>query len=450
MKKIYLFLITILLTIFSFSSANLLTENDPEYYFKKLGEVYLKYPIYGDLKNTPESFENYIHFSMDLKYEDRIIDNFDLSGGWYRSTEINEVLFRDFVLENGDLFTFGIKNYYRDYFYAQFIADFRLGDTSYFTYENYNLFNLPSLVYISLDFPTYSYLSYNKEDLSFLVGRVPLSYGPMKYNLVLSDNSPYYDTLAISYSFNDKLDYDFSVLSMVPLLSKEEYAAMDDEFIAFRNAFYNGLNYNPNEKLYLGISSLNQVAGELPNPVNMFIISDVGVYGGYMKIIPFWDINIDNEYAFNYDTNSSGYGLGLSKTFDFEGAKFRIGVERYKIQDNFFSSVYPYDNLYYRTIALSSEPGARIFFDYPFGFKYGEDSKINSVDLTLAFEKGYFNYIWDYGTNSKGIIDSNVFSFLFNTKMGDFEMKWKSLKNGEEKFETFLISYLFEVNFLLP
>ncbi|MDY6894054.1 MAG: hypothetical protein SVO01_01355, partial [Thermotogota bacterium] len=219
MKKIYLFLITILLTIFSFSSANLLTENDPEYYFKKLGEVYLKYPIYGDLKNTPESFENYIHFSMDLKYEDRIIDNFDLSGGWYRSTEINEVLFRDFVLENGDLFTFGIKNYYRDYFYAQFIADFRLGDTSYFTYENYNLFNLPSLVYISLDFPTYSYLSYNKEDLSFLLGRVPLSYGPMKYNLVLSDNSPYYDTLAISYSFNDKLDYDFSVLSMVPMLS---------------------------------------------------------------------------------------------------------------------------------------------------------------------------------------------------------------------------------------
>jgi len=306
------------------------------------------------------------------------------------------------------------------------------------------------LVYISLDFPTYSYLSYNKEDLSFLLGRVPLSYGPMKYNLVLSDNSPYYDTLAISYSFNDKLDYDFSVLSMVPMLSDEEYVTMADDFIAFRSAFYNGLNYNPNEKLYLGISSLNQVAGELPNPVNMFIKSDVGVYGGYMKIIPFWHINIDTEYAFNYDTNSSGYGLGFSKTFDFEGAKFKMGVERYEIEDNFFSSDYPYDNLYYRTIALSSDPGARIFFDYPFGFKYGEDSKINSVDLTLAFEKGYFNYIWDHGTNSKGKIDSNIFRFLFDTKIGDFELKWKSLKNGEEEFETFLISYGFEVNFLLP
>ncbi|MDY6896038.1 MAG: hypothetical protein SVO01_11570, partial [Thermotogota bacterium] len=104
----------------------------------------------------------------------------------------------------------------------------------------------------------------------------------------------------------------------------------------------------------------------------------------------------------------------------------------------------------YRTIALSSDPGARIFFDYPFGFKYGEDSKINSVDLTLAFEKGYFNYIWDHGTNSKGKIDSNIFRFLFDTKIGDFELKWKSLKNGEEEFETFLISYGFEVNFLLP
>ncbi|PNR96901.1 hypothetical protein [Petrotoga olearia] len=450
MKKIYLFSLTILLTIFSFSSANLLTKNDPKYHFKNLGEVYLKYPIYADLNSNPEGFENYIHFSMDLKYESRIMDDFNLPGGWYRSTEINEVLFRDFALENGDLFTFGIKNYYSDYFYAQFIADFRVADTSYFTYENYSLFNLPSLINISLDFPTYSYLSYNKEDLSFLVGRVPLSYGPMKYNLVVSDNSPYYDTLTISYSFNDKLDYDFSVLSMVPLLSKEEYAAMDEEFIAFRNAFYNGLNYTPNEKLFLGISSLNQVVGDLPNPVNMFIKSDAGVYGGYIKIIPFWGINLDTEYAFNYATLSTGYGLGISKTFDFEGAKFKIGVERYEIQDNFFSSEYPYDNLYYRTIALSNEPGARIFFDYPFGFKYGEDSRINSVDLTLAFEKGYFSYIWDHGTNSKGMINSNIFRFLFDTKLGDFEVKWKTLKNGEEEFETFLISYGFEVNFLLP
>src|SRR5690606_37835642 len=160
-------------------------------------------------------FHNYIHTSFDLKYENRILDSYILEGGWYKPSEVTDTLFRDFVIENGNLFNFGFKTYYGNDFFAQFIADFRLGDTTYFKYGNYNIFNLPRIDFVSLDFPTFSYLSYKKGSFDFLIGRIPLSYGPMKYNLVLSDNSPYYDAMNISYNLSDKLSYDFAILSMV-------------------------------------------------------------------------------------------------------------------------------------------------------------------------------------------------------------------------------------------
>jgi aspartyl-tRNA synthetase len=222
-----------------------------------------------------------------------------------------------------------------------------LGDTTYFKYGNYNIFNLPRIDFVSLDFPTFSYLSYKKGSFDFLIGRIPLSYGPMKYNLVLSDNSPYYDTMNISYSFSDNLSYDFAILSMVPQLSKNEQEKMEEKYIASRNAFYNGINYKFNENLFFGLSSLNQVAGKLPNPINIFVKSDVGIYGGYLKLIPFYDINFNGEYAINYNTLKSSYGLGVSKTFRTKSSRFKVGYERYWIEDNFFSNEKPYQNLYY-------------------------------------------------------------------------------------------------------
>lgn len=450
MKKITLFLFLFSICIIGFASAKLLSKSDPEYYFEALGDVNLKYPIYYESEKIPKEFQNYIHTSIDLKYEKRNIDYFNLERGWYRPSALPDTLFRDFVLENGNLFNFGFKTYYGDDFFAQFIADFRLGDTTYFQYGNYNIFNLPRIDYISLDFPTFSYLSYRKDKFDFLIGRIPLSYGPMKYNLVLSDNSPYYDTMNICFNISDNLNYDFAILSMVPQLSKNEQEKMEGEYVASRNAFYNGINYKLNENLFIGFSSLNQVAGKLPNPINVFIKSDVGIYGGYLKIIPFYGISFDGEYALNYETLSNGYGLGVSKTFESKSSKFKLCYERYWIEDNFFSSEIPYHNLYYRTIALSNEPGSRIFFDYPFGFKYGENSKIGSLELILAFEKASISYIWDNGTNSFGKLNNNNISFLWNTKIGKIGIDWMHLKNAESEFETFNLKYLFEVNIRLP
>ena len=450
MKKITLFLYLSAIFISGFASARLLSKNDPEYYYQVLNGVNLKYPIYYESENIPKEYRNYIHTSIDLKYENRIIGSYTLEGGWYRPSNLTDILFRDFVLKNGNLFNFGFKTYYGNNFFAQFIADFRLGDTTYFKYGNYNIFNIPRIDYISLDFPTFSYLSYKKGSFDFLIGRIPLSYGPMKYNLVLSDNSPYYDTMNISYSFSDNLSYDFAILSMVPQLSKDEQEKMEEKYIASRNAFYNGINYKFNENLFFGLSSLNQVAGKLPNPINIFVKSDVGIYGGYLKLIPFYDINFNGEYAINYNTLKSSYGLGVSKTFRTKSSRFKVGYERYWIEDNFFSNEKPYQNLYYRTIALSNEPGARIFFDYPFGFKYGENSKIGSLELILAFEKASISYIWDNGTNSFGKLNNHNISFLWNTKIGKIGIDWMHLKNAENEFETFNLKYLFEVNIRLP
>ncbi len=450
MKKITLFLYLSAIFISGFASARLLSKNDPEYYYQVLNGVNLKYPIYYESENIPKEYRNYIHTSIDLKYENRIIGSYTLEGGRYKPSDVTDTLFRDFVIENGNLFNFGFKTYYGNNFFAQFIADFRLGDTTYFKYGNYNIFNIPRIDYISLDFPTFSYLSYKKDKMDFLIGRIPLSYGPMKYNLVLSDNSPYYDTMNISYSFSDNLSYDFAILSMVPQLSKDEQEKMEEKYIASRNAFYNGINYKFNENLFFGLSSLNQVAGKLPNPINIFVKSDVGIYGGYLKLIPFYDINFNGEYAINYNTLKSSYGLGVSKTFRTKSSRFKVGYERYWIEDNFFSNEKPYQNLYYRTIALSNEPGARIFFDYPFGFKYGENSKIGSLELILAFEKASISYIWDNGTNSFGKLNNHNISFLWNTKIGKIGIDWMHLKNAENEFETFNLKYLFEVNIRLP
>ena len=450
MKKMTLFLYLFSIFISGYASARLLSKNDPEYYYEVLNNIYIKYPIYYDSENIPNEFHNYIHTSFDLKYENRILDSYILEGGWYKPSEVTDTLFRDFVIENGNLFNFGFKTYYGNDFFAQFIADFRLGDTTYFKYGNYNIFNLPRIDFVSLDFPTFSYLSYKKGSFDFLIGRIPLSYGPMKYNLVLSDNSPYYDAMNISYNLSDKLSYDFAILSMVPQLSKNEQEKMEEQFVNFRNAFYNGINYKFSENLFFGLSSLNQVAGRLPNPINVFIKSDVGIYGGYLKIIPFYGINFDGECAINYNTLTSSYGIGISKIFDGKSSKFKVGYERYWIEDNFFSSENPYHNLYYRTIALSNEPGARIFFDYPFGFKYGENSKIGSLELILVFDTAYISYIWDYGTNSLGRLNNHNISFLWNTKIGKFGIDWMQLKNAENEFETFNLKYLFEVNIRLP
>ncbi len=113
---------------------------------------------------------------------------------------------------------------------------------------------------------------------------------------------------------------------------------MEEQFVNFRNAFYNGINYKFSENLFFGLSSLNQVAGRLPNPINVFIKSDVGIYGGYLKIIPFYGINFDGECAINYNTLTSSYGIGISKIFDGKSSKFKVGYERYWIEDNFFQA----------------------------------------------------------------------------------------------------------------
>ena len=208
MKKITLFLYLSAIFISGFASARLLSKNDPEYYYQVLNGVNLKYPIYYESENIPKEYRNYIHTSIDLKYENRIIGSYTLEGGWYRPSNLTDILFRDFVLKNGNLFNFGFKTYYGNNFFAQFIADFRLGDTTYFKYGNYNIFNLPRIDFVSLDFPTFSYLSYKKGSFDFLIGRIPLSYGPMKYNLVLSKKTTKKNAMNIYYNITDKLSYD--------------------------------------------------------------------------------------------------------------------------------------------------------------------------------------------------------------------------------------------------
>ncbi|MGM0640808.1 MAG: hypothetical protein ACQESN_05250 [Thermotogota bacterium] len=443
MKKYFSLLLLLLFSVFSFSSAKILTTENSNYYLEKQNNKIL-YPFYSE---DNIDFENVFEIEIPLKYENRIYTNFQFPTSWYVSSSINQNLNREIVLENNPLINFYFKSNYADKFYAQYTGDFQISDTAYFEYGNYSLYNLPEMTYMSLDFPQISYISLREDDFSFLIGRNKLSIGPLKYDLLLSESTPYYDNFSFNYSINKNFDYRFSWVSSIPFMSKEEYSEYfenQESLSGYRNDFVNNINYKKNNN-NIGISMLNHITENIPNPIQIFLLSDRGLASMYYLNEAFFDIYF--EGVMNYNTFSKGIGTGISKTFEMNTMFLKTSFEYYYTEKNLYKAEKVYDDLYYRSFSLSNTPGARLMFDYPFGLKYGDNSNIYNISLITYDKKGngYLDINYDFGIfDNKKLKNFNIKSII-DLKYFDLKMTYNNLNIEENQTQIFNFHIIFDL-----
>lgn len=427
MKKILLLFFLTVVFIISFSSARILTTEDPDYYLiKKNNKIF--YPFYSEDKID---YDNIFEIELPLKYENRISTNFKFPGSWYTPSTINQNLHREITLENNDLVNFYFKSSYEDKFYAQFTGDFQIADTSYYEYGNYSVYNLPQITYMSLDFPKISYLSLREDKFSFILGRNKLSIGPLKYDLLLSETAPYYDNFTFKYKLQNNIDYRFSWLSSIPFMSKEEYSKYfenQESLSGYRNDFVNNLSFNYNNN-YFGFSTLNHVTENLPNPFQIFLFSNKGLLSFYFLNENFVDIYF--EGLANYPNFSKGFGIGISKNMKLKNINIKPGFEYYYTQDNLYSAEKAYDELIYRSFSLSNTPGARLMFDYPFGLKYGDNSRITNLSLVIfdSFGNGYVDINYDFGKYDENKIKNLSIKSIYDLNFTKLKITYNNLNN---------------------
>ena len=433
MKKLLLFVI-ILTTTLCFSSAKILTPQNVDYFFYNITTY--DTPVYSN--HTNEKIQNSFICYFPFKYENRLNNSFFMPTVRYKPSSIKDNLFRDIIIKNGDIFSFAFVSSFKNSFFARFAPDLVMADTSYFLYKNMSFYNLDDFTKLSVDFPRFSYLSLKEDTFEFILGRTQLSSGPLEYDLLLSDTSPYYDNMSLKIFLTNNIYYRFSMLSSVPFMSKEEYTYLFNNNIkeGYRNDFFNSLHFKTNY-FELSLNSLNHVGGKLPQLTDIFIKSNTGLFSINGRVKGYFDLY--SEYAINYENYNSSYGIGIDKVFDFKSFKVRPYIEYYHVNKGIYENT-PYKSLFYRTIALSNKPGSRILFDYPFGFKYGENSNITTMNLLLGTKKGYFKIKYDIGK----IKDKNLnsFDFLMNMSLfyGTLKIGYTNL-NFEKSFSSFNITY---------
>jgi hypothetical protein len=435
--KKYFFLFLLLFSVFSFSSAKILTTEDSDYYLTKENNK-IFYPFYSEKKIN---YDNIFETELPLKYENRISTDFKFPSSWYVSSTIYQNLHREITLENNDLINFYFKSSYEDKFYAQFTGDFQIADTSYYEYENYSVHNIPQFTYMSLDFPKISYLSLREDDFSFVLGRNKVSIGPLKYDLLLSEAAPYYDNFTFKYDFDNQINYRFSWLSSIPFMSEEEYSEYfenQETLSGYRNDFVNTLSFNYGNN-HFGISNLNHVTENLPNPFEIILFSDRGLFSFYYLNESYFDVYF--EGVANYSNFSKGFGIGISKTLNFKNINIKPTIEYYYTQKELYSAEYVYDELFYRSFLLSNTPGARLMFDYPFGLKYGDNSNITSISMVLfdSYGNGYVDINYDFGIYDENQINYFSIKSIYDLKFTKIKLTYNDINNNTKIFNLHLI-----------
>lgn len=391
-------------------------------------------------------FQNYIYIGTDIKYENRIKNDYKPSHGWYENQWINDSILRDYSVYNAKLISIGFKSQYDKKFYAQFIADLRLSETAYYNYKNYNIYNLKDITYISLDFPTNSYLNYKDKNYEITLGRTKIKSGNLIYPITLSNNAPYYDNLNIKIKLN-KINYQMTFISSFPFLSKQEYEYKFSKgnFSAYRNDIFQKI-YHEDQNFEYALQTLNHIAGRLPSPLDI-IKSETGLLSTYIKYKTF--INMYAEYIINYSNLKSSFAFGMNKTFDILNLQITPTIEYYNISKNIYHDEDPYKQLYYRGFSLSNTPPARLMFNYPFGFKYGEDSNMIAMNLNIENKNLKINIQYDNGKNKEGKINNLNLNTYIKLKYGDIKLSYINLNLNEKHQNIISIHYIFDLDIQL-
>jgi len=436
MNKKILIIFIVLISAFLFS-AKIIYPRDPDYYYN-----YFQSNLYNS--DFPDG--NFLQITLPLKYSDRISINYSLTEGdkWYGSRGVSDILFRQFWERNSDIIDISFVSNFRNNVYFKFSGNFTVSDTAYIESGNKSILNFDPGKDLGLDFPKESYLSINEDKWWMILGRNKNSRGPMKYDTLFSDNALYYDNISGGIK-SEKSFISYFMLSSEPFLTNTEYLTYFNNkinFEAWRNDFILNYEYR-NGNYMLGLNRLDHVGGRFPDLMDVFTLNS-SMSSVYAELSGF--LKLYGEISHRKKKNLFSFSGGFKKDFnifnDFYG---EIYGEIYRIPDGMYSGVFPYDNLYYREFSLSNSPGARIMFDYPFGFIYGENSSVNSLGATFFSNKSYINFLYDSGTNKFGKINNLKIYASADLKYFNFILDYQSLAVGDKQMTELNLSAVFTV-----
>ncbi|SHE33839.1 hypothetical protein SAMN02745164_00249 [Marinitoga hydrogenitolerans DSM 16785] len=447
-KRLFiLFLLIFITTVFG--SAKLLFPNSIDFYYQRSKNInsgiqYTGFPLFFTEDND---YKSNILFEFPLGFEKRLENNVLFNGGGYYTLEKDKIFFSDLYNEFYSWMNFGFEFYHNDELYARFIADFKEGNSPYFKYDNITIFDIYKDFSISkrttLDMPSLSYLSLKNHNWSFILGRTKISLGPLKNSLILSDASKYYENINFKYNFKN-FSFNTIFISMQPMLTKTEYEKQfsTESTVALKEVWVNRIDYTKNI-LNLGITSLNLYGGEIPsNPFdtkNSLFAVDAQ--------LQFKNFRFYIQDAFNPLKNKNSFGLGGEFLFElYKDIFFSILYEKYIIDSGIYEDEIPYNRLYNRSLEIINEPGARYFYDYPLGFKYDENSNVNSIQTYISSKELLLLFENEWGSSFGNSFWNKRYKIYYNIPyIGNLEFKYIDTKYNEEKFINYSVFFIIPI-----
>ncbi|KLO24697.1 MULTISPECIES: hypothetical protein [unclassified Marinitoga] len=441
MKNKLFFLLFIIITVYNFSSAKLLFPDSIDFYYQRSkninsGILYTGIPLFFIEDNN---YKSNILFEFPLGFEKRLENNVLFNGGGYYTLEKDKIFFSDLYNEYYSWMNFGFEFYHNDNLYARFIVDFKEGNSAYFKYKNltfldiYNNFEL--IKRTTLDTPSLSYLSLKNNNWSFILGRTRISLGPLKNSLILSDATKYYENINYKYRFKGII-FNTILISMQPMLTKEEYEKQfsTDATDAFREILTNRVDFNF-DKINIGVTSLNLYGGSkaLIDTKNGLISIDALLQYKNFRLY------VQDTYNTFKDKNSYGYGAEILFKIH-KDTYFSMLYENYFVDNGIYEDEIPYNRLYNRSLEIINEPGARYFYDYPLGFKYDENSKVQSFQTYISNRNFLMLYEQDSGISfGNDFFNEKIKMYIRFFNNINVELKYINLRYDKQKFENYSV-----------
>ncbi|NUU96895.1 hypothetical protein [Marinitoga sp. 1138] len=443
MKKIVLIFFIAILNTILFSSAKLLFPGTIEYYYQKSLNMYagIQYTGFPLLYKNDSEYKSSILFKIPLGYEKRLENTVIFDGGGYSTLEKDEIFFSDMYKEYYSWLDFGFEFYHNKNLYAQFIVDFKEGNSPYFKYKSMNIYDIYKdasiLTRTTLDTPSLSYLSLNEKKWSMVLGRTPISLGPLKNSLLISDASKYYENINFKVKLPD-ITCNSILISMQPMMTKTEYEKQfsTDATLAFKEVWVNRIDYE-SYAINIGLSTLGLYGGEIPSTPFDVKNALAGIDIQYQKM-PF---RLYFQDAYNPIKQKNSYGYGVEILLKPLKELFISGqYEYYSVDAGIYEDDIPYNRLYNRSLEIINDPGARYFYDYPLGFKYDENSKATSISGYISSKNWLLYYENEFGISFGEEFKVQKIKGIINIPLiENLEFKYINMEYGDERYNIYSI-----------
>ncbi|HEW93070.1 MAG TPA: hypothetical protein ENF81_11125 [Thermotogaceae bacterium] len=305
-----------------------------------------------------------------------------------------------------------------DNFYGLIDVDLKREFSNFYIYGNES--NVPHItsdlgIALNGNIPDVGFFGYQSENIGFRIGRQKLKWGPGERGLLLSDASPYYDSIGFRFSTKGRvpkqLNYSFEYIGIDPHLTDEEFEIQSDSTDAKSRIIYNDryktliahrLDFLFFDSFRIGISELNLVGGKIPDLrcFSPLILFHNNYYFGFTNIMggldfsysPFKNFELYGEIAIDdiklpseQNNLPNAYGLLFGAQYGNKLLSFytTLTYEFVYTSDYIYNRNLPYLKFTNRFYNLSLHPRKESIIDFPMGFYLGPDSISHYLKLRL-------------------------------------------------------------------